>query len=126
MGLPAWANPDTKKLTRLHGTGEDMDRPAQNIYGPGVTGIPRKADGSLGDLPSVAQEEAKAEDDGTLLCQEIRDLRQRVSTHRDQDADRKLRVICTAEYARDGGPRKKVTDLLKRHGYTPTKAEVTV
>lgn len=126
MPAPSWANPDTKLLTRLHGTGEDQDEIKRNIYGPGVTGIPRKADGTLGDLPSTAIEEAKLEDDGTLLCADIRALRQRVTTHRDMGADRKLRVICTAEYARDGGGRKKVISLLRRHGYTPNTIQESV
>lgn len=123
--MPSWANPDTKTLTRLHGTGEDQDEVKRNIYGPGVTGIPRKPDGSLGDLPSAKVEEEKLEDDGTLLCADIRSLRQRVTLQRDMEADRKLRALMAAEFTRPDGGRKKVISLLRRHGYTPQKPEVT-
>lgn len=111
MTAPAWANPDTKKLTRLSGTGEDEGEiNVKAVYGPGV-------------LRNQGPEALKAQadvtsDDVTAVLQKVRDLRQRVAKQRDLAADRALRVLCTAEYARTGGPRKKVIDLLRKHGYT--------
>ena len=111
MTAPSWANPDTKKLTRLSGTGEDeAEINVKAVYGPGVLR-------NQGPEALKAQADPTAED-VTAVLQKIRDLRQRVAKQRDLGADRALRVLTTAEYGRAGGPRKKVIDLLRKHGYT--------